>query len=220
MSSDEARVGRPRAVPQHGEGPGPREQVLDAAAALFAEHGYAGTSTRAIAERVGIRQASLYYHFAGKDEILLELLENSVRPSLEFVEPLLTHPDRDAALYALATIDVGTLLATAHNIGTLYLAHEVLQPRFDTFRAHRAELQSAYVELTGSEFDGACCMQLVELVIPMRRDADPGPETAAHVALACLRVAGLDPAEVAAATTAGRELLDTLQASRHVLTGP
>ena len=29
-----------------------------------------------IAERVGIRQASLYYHFAGKDELLIELLDH------------------------------------------------------------------------------------------------------------------------------------------------
>lgn len=49
----------------------PREEILDAAAGLFVDRGFEGTSTREIAEAVGIRQASVYYHFpSGKDEIL------------------------------------------------------------------------------------------------------------------------------------------------------
>lgn len=209
-----SRVGRPRAVPAEPDGDrSAREQILDTAAALFAEHGYAGTSTRAIAEGVGIRQASLYHHFAGKDEILLELLETSVRPSLAFVGPLLEHPDRAAALYALAVIDVGTLLATPHNIGSLYLAHEVQQPRFDSFRQQRAVLQAAYTTLAAAltdadaDFLGACCMQLVEMVIVLRRDGEPGPSTAREIALACLRVLGRS----ADAAEAGERLLAALE---------
>ena len=80
------RPGRPRHAPASGPADAtPREQILDAAAALFAERGFAATTTRLIAERVGIRQASLYYHFAGKDELLIELLTTSVRPSLDAV---------------------------------------------------------------------------------------------------------------------------------------
>src|SRR5690606_6446151 len=67
------RPGRPRHLPDKGVGT-PREQVLEAAALLFTSKGFAATSTREIAEAVGIRQASLYYHFAGKDEILAALL--------------------------------------------------------------------------------------------------------------------------------------------------
>ena len=40
------------------------ERVLDTAAALFWEKGYAATTTREIAAAVGIQQASLYYHVA------------------------------------------------------------------------------------------------------------------------------------------------------------
>jgi AcrR family transcriptional regulator len=211
IETQEGRAGRPRSSPRQDGDLEPREQILDAAAALFAEHGYAGTSTRAIAERVGVRQASLYYHFAGKDEILLELLETSVRPSLAFVDALLAHHDPLAALHALASIDVGTLLATPYNIGTLYLAHEVEQPRFDSFRAHRADLQSAYTTLAGgSEFDGACCMRLVEMVIELRRNGHPDPSTAPSIASACLRVIGLSGPEVERVAAAGEELLLTL----------
>lgn len=49
-----------------------RDDVLEAAAALFATKGYAATSIRDIARQVGILSGSLYYHFASKEEILLE----------------------------------------------------------------------------------------------------------------------------------------------------
>lgn len=213
--TQESRAGRPRATPSRHGDLEPREQILDAAAALFAQHGYAGTSTRAIAERVGVRQASLYYHFSGKDEILLELLETSVRPSLVFVDALIAHNGRHAALYALASIDVGTLLATPYNIGTLYLAHEVQQPRFDSFRAHRAELQSAYTTLAGgSDFEGACCMQLVEMVIELRRNGELAPDIASSIAVACLQVLGLPRTDLDAAVEAGEQLLTTLKTDR------
>ncbi|MET0448319.1 MAG: helix-turn-helix domain-containing protein [Aeromicrobium sp.] len=209
------KVGRPRVSPQREGDLAPRDQILDAAAGLFAEHGYAGTSTRAIAERVGIRQASLYYHFAGKDEILLELLEISVRPSLAFVDALLAHDDSAAALYALVLIDVQTLLETPYNIGTLYLAHLVQQPRFDSFRAHRAELQAAYSTLAGAHGDdagflGAACMQLVEMVITLRRDGEPDDDVAVRIALACLRLLGVSPADAEHAVAGGELILSSL----------
>lgn len=49
--------------------------MLDAALELFAERGFAGTSIRDIAERVGMTKASLYYHFAAKQELLFALVE-------------------------------------------------------------------------------------------------------------------------------------------------
>jgi AcrR family transcriptional regulator len=192
--SETTRVGRPRSTPSSSSSSA-REEILDAAAALFAEHGYAGTSTRSIAERVGVRQASLYYHFAGKDEILLELLEVSVRPSLDFVERLRDEPDPASALFALAAVDVRTLLDAPHNVGALYLAPEVQEPRFDSFRRDRALLQQAYVDLAAAvapegdaAFLGACCIQLVEMVIPMRREGEPPAGLAESIAAACLRV--------------------------------
>lgn len=51
---------------------GRRDDVLEAAAALFATKGYAATSIRDIAQLVGLMSGSLYYHFASKEEILLE----------------------------------------------------------------------------------------------------------------------------------------------------
>jgi AcrR family transcriptional regulator len=196
------RPGRPRHVPDTGTA-SPKEQILDAAAALFVEHGFTATSTRMIAERVGIRQASLYYHYAGKDDILVELLSSSVRPSLDRIRALLAHADGATALYAAVLVDVQTLAEAAHNIGTLYLLPEVQSNRYDTFRAERAELQALYARLGASAATpdvrravpphllGELLIQLVEVTIHIRRARDLDTRDAESVAEAGLRICGL-----------------------------
>lgn len=56
-----------------------RGRVLEAAVALFAEHGVHGTSLQMIADRIGVSKAAVYYQFRSKEEIALEVL----RPSIE-----------------------------------------------------------------------------------------------------------------------------------------
>lgn len=51
-----------------------RAEILDCAAKLFREKGYASTSMRDIAKAVGIQGASLYNHIESKQELLSELL--------------------------------------------------------------------------------------------------------------------------------------------------
>ena len=47
-----------------------KQEILDAALDLFSTKGYEATSVSEIAEAVGIRKASLYSHYEGKQEIL------------------------------------------------------------------------------------------------------------------------------------------------------
>ena len=46
-----------------------RRAILDAALDLFSERSFDGASTRRIAERAGVTQPLLNYHFAGKEEL-------------------------------------------------------------------------------------------------------------------------------------------------------
>jgi AcrR family transcriptional regulator len=50
-----------------------RLQAIKSAAAVFAEKGFHGSSTRDIAEHMGIKQGSLYYYFKSKEEALGEV---------------------------------------------------------------------------------------------------------------------------------------------------
>jgi AcrR family transcriptional regulator len=216
------RVGRPRHTPETGADTSPREEILDAAAALFVERGFAATSTRMIAERVGIRQASLYYHFSGKDELLVELLTTSVRPSLDAVEAIeALVPERAtaaAALYLLASVDVDTLAQSPHNVGTLYLLPEIQHEQYDGFRAERSELQESYgrigtraatpavrSQLTPTQF-GELLIQLTEVVIQIRRVREPDRSDADAIATSCLRLCGLGDDAIAEARTVAHAL--------------
>ena len=78
-------MGRPRADRRRRERQ-PEDEILFVAARLFAEHGFAGTSTRAIAAAAGLRQPSLFHWFANKEAILERLLQRSLAPSLAFAE--------------------------------------------------------------------------------------------------------------------------------------
>jgi len=49
---------------------------LPAAAAVFAEHGVDGTSIKDVSELIGVPRATLYYYFAGKEDILAFLLQS------------------------------------------------------------------------------------------------------------------------------------------------
>lgn len=55
--------------PAKAEAGDTKAALLDAALRLFAQHGYAGTSVRAIAREVGLSESVLYAHFAGKRAI-------------------------------------------------------------------------------------------------------------------------------------------------------
>jgi AcrR family transcriptional regulator len=55
-----------------------RERILQAAAQLFAEHGFASTSMPAIAARSDITAGAIYRHFASKAELLLEVVKRAL----------------------------------------------------------------------------------------------------------------------------------------------
>jgi len=57
--------------------PDRRSEVISISASLFAERGIAGTTMRGIADACGIQAASLYHHFASKDDILAEIMGRS-----------------------------------------------------------------------------------------------------------------------------------------------
>ena len=110
------------AIPSGRWEPTPRwerryREVLGVAATAFAEKGYLGASIKDIADRLGVRQASLYYYFPSKEAALAAICELGVKDFIENLReilsrdvpvadkiraaianhlmPLRTHPDAD-----------------------------------------------------------------------------------------------------------------------------
>ena len=54
--------------------PDTRDLILQRARDLFARQGYRGTSIRQLTSALGLTPAALYYHFAGKEDVLAGVL--------------------------------------------------------------------------------------------------------------------------------------------------
>ncbi|MDQ0682711.1 MULTISPECIES: TetR/AcrR family transcriptional regulator [Streptomyces] len=205
MGTDSGRrVGRPRAAQRPDSGLAPRAELLVAAAELFTTRGYAATTTRAVAERAGMRQATMYHYVSGKEELLADLLESTVAPSLTRARELLADTARPAEerLWELCRTDVELLCGGPHNLGGLYLLPEVRAERFAGFHAVRAELKDAYRRLIAATKAGDALdadelavrtdlvFGLIEGVILVRRSGPAGsaPRFARATADAALRV--------------------------------
>ncbi len=72
--AQEAVPGVNRSGPRKA-GEATRERMLDSAEALFATHGYHGTSMRDVAEAAGSRIALVTYHFGSKDTLFSKVVE-------------------------------------------------------------------------------------------------------------------------------------------------
>jgi AcrR family transcriptional regulator len=58
-------------------------KLYDAALALIAEKGFAGTTVDEIVERAGVAKGTVYYHFAGKAELVEALIAERLTPLQE-----------------------------------------------------------------------------------------------------------------------------------------
>ncbi|MDQ3635018.1 MAG: TetR/AcrR family transcriptional regulator [Acidobacteriota bacterium] len=53
-----------------------RLQILQVAMSLFSKNGFAGTTTKKIAEAAGVSEATVFKHFANKEELYADILDH------------------------------------------------------------------------------------------------------------------------------------------------
>lgn len=105
-----------------------QKRVLDAAAKIFRDYGYAGTTMRAIADEADLRAGSIYYHYKSKDDLISAVLDIGIQAVTDNVDKALKAlPDTatgreriEAAIRAhlSAIIEVGDYtLATRRALG-------------------------------------------------------------------------------------------------------
>jgi TetR/AcrR family transcriptional regulator len=83
----------PQAEPQRSRAERTRAAVLEASEALFAEKGFAATRLEDVADRVGIRRASIVYYFRDKRELYDAVLASVFGGLLARIEEALSRPD-------------------------------------------------------------------------------------------------------------------------------
>lgn len=79
---DGAAAARKRG-PKSALGPDPRERIHDAALACFEKQGIKATSMDDVANALGVSRPTVYYYFAGKDDLILEVVARQVQQVLD-----------------------------------------------------------------------------------------------------------------------------------------
>ncbi|MFC4058895.1 TetR/AcrR family transcriptional regulator [Planomonospora corallina] len=124
---------------------GQPETILRAATRLFAALGYDGTSTRQIAEAVGLNIATVNYHVGGKRELYLAVMERAHQAELAVLEP---------AVKELTAAPPEEKVAAAHRMLDVYVDFCAENPEIPALWMHRwlsdagdiTELERQYVQ--------------------------------------------------------------------------
>jgi AcrR family transcriptional regulator len=103
---------KPRAAPRQQRSRDTFERVLDVAAEIFQEFGYAGTTTNKVAEAAGISIGTLYHYIQDKDALLYALTERHLASGIDsiinvFLGLRTEQPDLDVSLRAVIGAVVG-----------------------------------------------------------------------------------------------------------------
>lgn len=83
-----------------------RQEILDATASSLATVGYTATTVKSIADSIGMQDASIYYHFSSKDELVGQVLDIGTSLAVDAVDRALAglpdeHDPREALRVAI-----------------------------------------------------------------------------------------------------------------------
>ncbi|MEA5365400.1 TetR family transcriptional regulator [Amycolatopsis sp., V23-08] len=163
-----------------------RQQILDAARARFASHGFARTSMTDLVEASGLSTGAIYRYFKGKDEIVAaicahsnqalptELTAGSAREFLEHIRTMAREEDHArlvAQIYAEAAVSPPLADLVRRQLAELRAAVAGLLPGREPAEADR--IAEAFVTLCGGYGQQ----------LAIRGDLDPAPFVTALVAI-------------------------------------
>lgn len=146
-----------------------RDQILTVASNMFAIHGYHGTTTREIADGVGIRQPSLFHHFASKAAIMEALLEADLERAVTAAERIARSSDTAAVrLYRYLMQDVSHVASSKYNLAGVYTEEVRTSPEFEAWHRRRRRLHRAIERIVR---DGVDSGAFVPFPAPFVREA-------------------------------------------------
>jgi AcrR family transcriptional regulator len=108
-----------------------RDQILEAAALIFSQKGFHGTSMQDIADEVHLQKASLYHHVSSKQEILVDVLDKALDLLIDRMQAVLDLrlPPDQKLRQAMRTYLLS--LAEHHDLASvLLLEHRSLESQY------------------------------------------------------------------------------------------
>lgn len=123
-------------------------RLLEIAARLFREKGYASTSMRDIAQEAGMKAGSLYYHFNSKDEILDVVLGRGISEAIKGFREAIAQLGPDASFSEKFEAVICAHFKTIQNFGNYTLASRQLLSQIpDELRDRHLAVRQVYDEL-------------------------------------------------------------------------
>ena len=152
-----------------------KQLAIRSAAAVFAEKGFHGASTRDIAERMGIKQGSLYYYFKSKEDALGEVCLFGIE---EYVERMKSIAASDQPFEAKLMATITSHLTSyrernealkVHNDERLYLPADKRATLKEMGSGYRQQLEKVFEEgaRVGALRDSVDCHFAAQAVIGM-----------------------------------------------------
>jgi AcrR family transcriptional regulator len=138
----QAAMKQPSAV----RGSAREEEILSAAARIFREKGYHGTSVRDIAESVGLLKGSLYHYIRSKEELLARLFEGALEETIRELDEIAAR-EEPAADRLRAMVRAYSLSVTANlDSVALYLREwrSLPPPELARVRARRRSMRALF----------------------------------------------------------------------------
>jgi len=124
-----------------------REQLLEAAATVFAERGYNGASMEAIATEAGVTKGALYWNFESKADLFFSLLEEHVDQRVRVLVKTAETIAGEETVTPLVSREVSSLADEERQIHLLTHEYWSLAARDPELGARYAERQKALREL-------------------------------------------------------------------------
>jgi AcrR family transcriptional regulator len=160
-------------------GQDPRERILSAAEALFAEQGFDATGTARIADVAGIPKGLLFYYFPRKIDILLTLLDERMPalPLFEAADVALPGDPNGSLLRIADRLEVGehdsvVLRIIIHREDS---THRMVRDRVLALREHRTRARDLRSPATARCAAPACRPDVRRPHVRPRERAPAGP---------------------------------------------
>ncbi|MFM7535031.1 MAG: TetR/AcrR family transcriptional regulator [Acidimicrobiales bacterium] len=137
----------PRKSPRQERSRRTVERILDAAARIFHEQGYAGATTNDIADEAEVSVGSLYQYFPNKDALLVALTKRHIESATTGLADLLSGLSSEAGVDVILR-SVVDFLVDQHELDELHLLVMHRAPRTHEINLELERTRSQLVDLT------------------------------------------------------------------------
>ena len=132
-----------------------KDQILDVALDLFSIRGYEATSISQIADAVGLRKASLYSHFASKQDILDVLVEelskeyeqNSLMAKADWDDPQFTDTKRNRSEEEIIADISGQIRYIIHDSKISKVRKMLVIEQFQNDKLKKVQSKNSYEDI-------------------------------------------------------------------------